>query len=77
MKKNPKKAKRNGPPVKPEKYIPAKPDSDPDPTRIDKEPDPTKHPRHDPQKNDPTRTTEPQKADPTRINPPDQKANQK
>jgi hypothetical protein len=51
-------------PVRPDKNIPVKPDTNPDPTR----------PRpggNDPDKNDPTRIEEPPRTDPTRIdNPP-------
>ena len=50
----------NEPPVKPEKDIPAKPDTNPDPTK----PMPG---GNEPKKNDPTRITEPPKVDPTRI----------
>jgi len=64
-----KNAKKNsikkGPPFKPAKELPVKPDKDPDPT---------KHDINDPQKTDPTRIKEPEKIDPTRIdNPPDTK----
>ncbi len=47
-------------PNNPEKYIPAKPDQDNDPT------DPNKQ-EIDPKKVDPTRIEEPNKIDPTRI----------
>ena len=51
-------------PVKPEKDIPAEPDTNPDPTK-------PKPGWNEPEKNDPTRITEPPKIDPTRIdNPP-------
>jgi hypothetical protein len=51
-------------PVKPEKEIPAKPDTNPDPTK-------PKPGGNEPEKNDPTRIMEPPRTDPTRIdNPP-------
>jgi hypothetical protein len=51
-------------PVQPEKDIPARPDTNPDPTK-------PKPGGNEPEKNDPTRITEPPKTDPTRIdNPP-------
>ena len=50
-------------PIKPEKYIPVKPDKNPDPT--------TPRPGgNEPDKNDPTRIEEPEKHDPTRIDEP-------
>jgi hypothetical protein len=52
------------PPVKPERDIPARPDTNPDPTK-------PKPGGNEPEKNDPTRIKEPPKTDPTRIdNPP-------
>jgi hypothetical protein len=55
--------KNMGPPVKPDKNIPVKPDHDPDPTK-------PKPGGNEPEKNDPTRIEEPQKNDPTRIDEP-------
>jgi hypothetical protein len=54
-----KKYTKKGPPFKPGKDIPVKPDEDPDPTEHD-----------DPEKIDPTRIKEPDKNDPTRIDDP-------
>ena len=54
----------NGLPNNPEKYIPTKPDKDPDPT---------KKKNDDPKKIDPTRINEPEKNDPTRIDEPPSK----
>ena len=56
--------KDNQQPSKPEKDIPVKPDTNPDPTK-------PKPGGNEPEKNDPTRITEVPKTDPTRIdNPP-------
>jgi hypothetical protein len=52
-----------GPPVKPERNIPVKPDKNPDPTKIIPG-------INEPEKEDPTRIDEPKKVDPTRIDDP-------